>query len=262
MQERSAGARRDPVDGRDEGLEERGTPAYVAEFLGTFFLVLLICMVISVHSTGGLEVRDFAVIGLVHAFALAMLVYTLGGTSGAHFNPAVTGALLALRRINPADAAVYLLVQLSGGIAAALVTKLLLLDEGSVEDANYGAVLVSEQFLQGKALPGLLVEIIGTFLLMWAIMGCAVNPRGERAWAGWVIGITLGLVVMVFAPLDGAGFNPARWFGPAIVSGEFSDFWIYIVGPFIGAVAAAFAYRALVLDPADRLPRRPIDTLD
>ena len=66
---------------------------------------------------------------------------------------------------------------------------------------------------------------------MWAIMGVAVNPRGERAWAGWVIGIALGAGVMVFAPLDGAGFNPARWFGPAIVSGEYADWWIYISGP-------------------------------
>ena len=91
-------------------------------------------------------------------------------------------------------------------MAGALVTKLLLLDEGKA--VNYGAATVSEKFLQGKALSGLLCEIIGTFVLMWAIMGVAVNPRGERAWAGWVIGIALGRGVMVFAPLDGAGLQP------------------------------------------------------
>ena len=74
-------------------MEERGTPAYVAEFIGTFFLVLFVCMVVTLNSAGGLGVTDFAVIGLVHAFVLAMLVYTLGGTSGAHFNPAVTASL-------------------------------------------------------------------------------------------------------------------------------------------------------------------------
>jgi glycerol uptake facilitator protein len=241
-------------------VEERSTPAYVAEFIGTFFLVLFILMVVSVNSPGGLQFTDFAVIGLVHAFILAMLVYSLGGTSGAHFNPAVTAALAGLRKIAPLDALIYWLVQLSGAVAAALVTKLLLLDEG--KGVNYGAATVSEKILQGKALSGLLCEVIGTFVLMWAIMGVAVNPRGERAWAGWVIGLTLGGAVMVFAPLDGAGFNPARWFGPAIVSGEYADWWIYIVGPVIGAVLAGFGYKALVLDTHERTGAAPIETLD
>ena len=128
-------------------MEERGTPAYVAEFIGTFFLVLFILMVVSVNSPGGLQFTDFAVIGLVHAFILAMLVYSLGGTSVAHFNPAVTATLAGLRKIAPLDALIYWLVQLSGAVAAALVTKLLLLDEG--KGVNYGATTVSEKFLQG-----------------------------------------------------------------------------------------------------------------
>lgn len=239
-------------------VEERGTPAYVAEFVGTFLLVLFICSMISV--AGGLGVTDWAVIGLVHVFVLAMLVYTLGGTSGAHFNPAVTAALTGLRKIAPLDALIYLLVQLSGAVAAALVTKLILLDEG--RGVDYGATTVSEQFLQGKPLPALLIEAIGAFVLMWAIMGTAVNPRGNKAWAGWVIGIALGLAVMVFGPLEGAGFNPARWFGPAIVANEFGDFWVYIVGPLLGALLAAFGYRYLVLEPEARGERRPVDTLD
>jgi MIP family channel proteins len=240
-------------------VEERGTPAYVAEFIGTFFLVFFVCMVVSLNSRDGLGFVDFSVIGLVHVFVLAVLIYSLGNTSGAHFNPAVTAALAAMRKITPLDALIYWLVQLSGGVAAALVTKLLLLDEGDL--ANYGATTVSEQFLQGKALPGLLVEVIGAFVLMWAIMAMAVNPRADRALAGLVIGLALGLGVMVLAPLDGAGFNPARSFGPAIVSGEFSDFWIYVVGPLLGAIAAAFAYKAVVLDPQERIGERPIDVL-
>lgn len=241
-------------------MEERGTPAYVAEFIGTFLLVLFVCLVISVNSKGGLGFTDFAVIGLVHAFVLALIVYSIGGTSGAHVNPAVTAALAALRKISPIDALIYWMVQLAGGVAGALVCKLLLLDEG--RSANYGAATVSQQFLQGRALPGLLAEVIGSFVLMWAIMAVAVNPRGERAWAGWVIGIALGLGVMVLAPVDGASFNPARWFGPAIVAGEYSDFWIYILGPLLGMLAAAFAYRFVVLDPAERVAQRPVDVLD
>jgi MIP family channel proteins len=240
-------------------VEERGTPAYVAEFIGTFFLVLFICMVVSVNSAGGLGVTDFAVIGLVHAFVLAMLVYTLGGTSGAHFNPAVTAALAALREITLIDAVIYWLVQLAGAVAAALVTKLLVLGAG--RGVHYGATSISS-ILSGNVGAGFLCEVLGTFVLMWAIMGVAVNPRGERAWAGWVIGIALGVAVMIFAPLDGAGFNPARSFGPAIVSNHWTDFWIYVIGPVTGALAAAFAYRAVVLVPADRVAQRPIDTLE
>jgi glycerol uptake facilitator protein len=241
-------------------VEERGSPAYLAEFLGTFLLVFFVATVVVLNSKDGLGYADWSVIGLVHVFVLAMLVYTLGGTSGGHFNPAVTAGLLAVRKISSGDALVYWLVQLGGGVAAALVTRLLLLDEGRA--ANYGATSVSEQFLQGKPLPGLLAEIIGTFVLMWAIMGTAVNPRGERAWAGLVIGIALGLGVMTLGPLSGAGFNPARWFGPAIVSGEFANFWIYIVGPLLGALVAALGYRAMVLEPQEREGRRPIETLD
>ena len=240
-------------------IEERGTHAYVAEFLGTFLLVLFICSVVSINSPDGLQFTDFAVIGLVHVFVLALLVYSLGNASGAHFNPAVTAALTALRKIAPLDALIYVLVQLAGAVAAALVTKVLLDDEG--EAVNYGATTVSEKFLQGKPLGALLVEVIGTFVLMWAIMTFAVNQRGLRDWAGLGIGMALGLAVMVFAPLDGAGFNPARSFGPAIVAGEFSDFWVYVVGPLVGALAAAFGYVYLVLNPQERVAKAPIDTL-
>lgn len=240
-------------------MEERGTPAYVAEFLGTFLLVLFVCSVVVVNSADGLGFTDFAVIGLVHVFVLALLVYSLGHTSGAHFNPAVTLAITAIRKIAPLDALIYVLVQLAGAVAAALVTKLLLLDEG--RGANYGATTVSDKFLQGKPLGAVLVEVIGTFVLMWAIMTFAVNPRASRELSGLGIGMALGLAVMVFAPLDGGSFNPARSFGPAIVAGEFADFWVYVVGPAIGAVLAAFAYRFLVLEPEHREGKAPIETL-
>jgi glycerol uptake facilitator-like aquaporin len=105
-------------------------------------------------------------------------------------------------------------------------------------------------------------EALGTFILMWAIMAMAVNPRGERHWAAFVIGSALGVGVLLFGPLTGAGLNPARWFGPAVVSGEFGDAWAYILGPIVGAVAAALAYAALVLSPQERAEQRPIDALE
>jgi MIP family channel proteins len=238
------------------GIEPKSWEAYVAEFLGTFFLVFFITTILCVAN--GFHVFDFAVIGLLHAFVLAMLIYTLGATSGAHFNPAVTVALTAIRKISPLDALIYILVQLAGAVAAVLVTKLLLEDEG--RSIHYGATVPSA-FISGKASLALVAEFIGTFVLMWAIMGTAVNPRGERSWAGLVIGVTLGFAVMAIGPLTGAGFNPARSFGPALVSGTWTDFWVYVVAPLLGAVASAFAYTFVVLRPQALPAERPIDEL-
>jgi MIP family channel proteins len=238
-------------------VEQRGSEAYVAEFIGTFFLVLFITGILSVSN--GLGYADFAVIGLVHVFVLSMLIHSLGDTSGAHFNPAVTIALAAMRKIRGADAGAYIVMQLAGGLSGALVTRLILLDEGKA--GNYGATTISKTFLQGDALPGLVVEALGTFVLMWAIMGLAVNPQAVKGWAGWVIGGTLGMAVMVFGPLTGAGFNPARTFGPAVAGGEWSDFWVYVIGPVAGALLAAFVYSAIVLGPPARVAQRPVDKL-
>jgi MIP family channel proteins len=242
-----------PSSRKENTVEDRGPSAYVAEFLGTFLLVLFITLILAVNSQAGLGFTDFAVIGLLHAFVLMMLIASLGGASGAHFNPAVTTTLAVLRKIKPSDAAIYIVVQLAGGVAAALVTKLLLLDEGQA--GHYGATTVSDM-LSGKTGAGFLAELIGTFVLMWAIMGTAVNPRADRSWAPWVIGATLGFAVMTLGPLTGAGFNPARSFGPALVGGAFDGAGtfvvVYVLGPVIGALLAGLAYSAVVLGPQER----------
>ena len=237
----------DPTDAPD-AIEPRGPAAYVAEFLGTFMLVLFVAVIVIVNSRDGLGFTDWAVIGLVHAFVLMLLVNSLGGTSGAHFNPAITATLTALRKITPADALIYVIVQLAGAVAAALVAKALLTDEGDF--VHYGAVAVSPHTTK---FGGFICEVIGTFTLMWAVMAAAVNPRAPRAWAGFMIGAALGLGVMAFGFLTGAGFNPARAFGPAIVSGEFGGagtfLIVYVVGPLVGGLLAGTGYTALVLRP-------------
>jgi len=235
-------------------VEDRGWPAYAAEFIGTFLLVLFIALIITVNSKAGLGYTDFAVIGLLHAFVLMMLIQTLGGTSGGHFNPAITATLTVLRKIAPIDAAVYILLQLAGGVAGALIAKAIVVDEGRT--VNYGAPAVSS-LLSGRTFGGMAVELIGTFVLMWAVMGVAVNPRGSKDWTGFVIGATLGFAVMTFGPLTGASLNPARAFGPAVVSGEFGGAgkWIvvYVIGPLLGAIIAGVGYTALVLRDQERL---------
>jgi MIP family channel proteins len=251
------------VDTRDDDLARRGPEAFAAELIGTLLLVFFIGAVVTINSADGLGFTDWSVIGLLHFLLLTMLVYTLGHASGAHFNPAVTVTLAALRKIGPIDAAIYVLLQIIGGFLGALLVKLLLSDEGSGA-GGYGATLISDQFLQGKALAGFLAELLGTFALMWAIMGVAVNPKGARDWAGLVIGGTLGFAVMVIGPLTGAGLNPARALGPSVVGdgekvGEFIV--AYTLGPVVGALLAGVLYTALILAPEGRVGRRPVDTL-
>ena len=243
------------------GPPDRGTSAYIAEFIGTFALVFFITMALALFLPAPVPPGapapfiDWSVIGLVHVFVLFMLIQTLALVSGAHFNPAVTVALTAIREIKVIDAAIYIVVQLAGATLGALVTKLILEDEG--DPHNYGATAISDR-LDGVFFGGLTVELLGTFFLVWAIVGVAVNPRADRGWAALVIAGTLGFLVMVFGPLTGASFNPARSFGPALVSGEwggFDDFVVtYVLAPVIGAVLAALVYFRLVITPGKKGP--------
>jgi MIP family channel proteins len=245
-----------PSDSRRaaSGVAPLGRPvAYAAELVGTFGLVLFIVLVLTLSAPSPLGIGgpDFAVVGLVHAFALMLLIASLGAACGGHFNPAVTFGMLSTRRIGFLDACAYIVMQVAGAVLAALLVKGLMNTTGTA--AHFGAPkVVTGQFLDGSAAKGMVVEGIGTFFLMWAIMATAVNPRGNRAWAPLVIGATLGLAVMCIAPLTGAGLNPARAFGPAVFGGfgPAGDWLLaFVVGPAAGAVVAAQLYTLLVLAP-------------
>jgi glycerol uptake facilitator protein len=214
-------------------MQERGTAAYLAEFLGTLLLVFFITAVVSLYiaepsAANPSPFIDFSVIGLVHVFLLFVLIQTLAVVSGAHFNPAVTAAMTVLRQIKPVDA-------------------------GKAQ--HYGATTVSD-VIGGNIFPGMVVEALGTFFLLWAIIGVAVNPRAATDWAALAIGGALGMGVMVFGPLTGAGFNPARSFGPALVGHDFDGagkfLLVYVVGPLVGALVAAFLYGVLIETPGKK----------
>jgi MIP family channel proteins len=243
-------------------VKDRGPAAYIAEFLGTLTLVFFITMAVSVYVTPASQTNpnpfiDFSVIGLVHVFVLFMLIQTLAVVSGAHFNPAVTAVMTALRQIKPSDAVIYIVAQVAGAVAGALLTKLLTDHFPNAEAVDYGAPSLSDN-LEGSVGLGMLAEGIGTFFLVWAIVGVAVNPTGLKDWAGFAIGSTLGLAVMIIAPFTGAGLNPARAFGPALVAGEFGgtdDFLLaYVLAPVIGALLAGFIYFYLYIQPGHKEP--------
>lgn len=234
-------------------MDERGLPSYLAELIGTFFLVLAICVVVSVTTQpDGLTPAALLAIALTHAIALAAMVYALGETSGAHLNPAVTVTMLALRKIAPPAAGVYIVMQFVGAVLAAIVCWLLLGDFG--EAANFGAPGVSD--ITPNDAGAFLAEMIGVFILLWAIMAMAVNARSERNMAGLIIGLALGLGVLMMGPLTGAALNPARAFGPALISGEFGGagtfLLVYILAPLVGGVLAGIAYTKVVLEEQER----------
>ena len=230
-------------------MQDRGLAAYITELVGTFFLVFFVVSVVILYVATGAQAQfgsDFAVVGLAQGFVLFALVILLGAVSGGHFNPAVTAGAAVLRKIDPVDAVVYVLAQLSGGVLGALLAKGLLLDEGRA--GHYGATTVSP-LLSGN-FAGFVVEGIGTFVLVLVVLGVLFNPRVRQEWAPLAIGLTLAFIVMVFGPLTGAAVNPARWFGPALVGEEFGDVWPYLGGELVGAMLAA-AFFAFVLRPGE-----------
>jgi MIP family channel proteins len=236
-------------------VQERGLAAYLAELIGTLLLVFFICSVVILFVSTGSQAQfgsDWAVIGLVHAFLLFGLIVMFGVVSGGHFNPAVTVAATAIRRIAPLDAVIYILAQLSGGVLGALLAKGLLLDEGRA--THYGAAQVSG-ILAGN-FAGSIVEAVGTFCLVLVILAAVYSEKSFKEWAPLAIGTTLGFIVMVGGPLTGGSFNPARWFGPALVGNEWGGVWPYLVGPLVGSLLAAAVYM-FVLERGGLPPTEP-----
>ncbi len=231
-------------------MQDRGLAAYIAELLGTFFLVLIVGTVVTLFVSTAPDAQtgsDFAVVGLVHAFGLFALILAFGAVSGGHFNPAVTLAATAMKKIDPVDAVVYVLAQLSGGVLGALLVKGLLLDEGRA--GGYGNPEVSGAL--GGNFQGAIVEGLGAFLLVLVICAVAFNVRAREEWAPLAIGTTLGFAVMIFGPLTGASLNPARWFGPALIGDglDGSDLLVYVIGPLVGALAAVAVFRFVISGP-------------
>lgn len=231
-------------------MQDRGLAAYIAELLGTLFLTFVVGTVVTLFVASSADAQtgsDFAVVGLVHALALFGLTVVFGVVSGGHFNPAVTLAAAIQKRIDPVDAVVYMLAQLSGGVLGALLCKGILLDEGRA--LGYGNAEVSG--LLGGNFQGFIVEGLGAFLLVLVILAVAMNPRARQEWAPLAIGTTLGFVVMIFGPLTGASVNPARWFGPALIGDklEGADLVPFVLGPLVGALLAVAVYRFVIAGP-------------
>lgn len=209
----------------------------VAEFVGAFTLIFI------GGGAGIVSGQDIVAVALANGLAIGIMVTNLGHISGGHFNPAITLGFVATKRIERRLAGLYIAFQLLGAIAAALILRALF-----ARALFLGAVpKVAPGFGDGKAL---LVEIVLTFFLVWAVFATAVDPRGAfKTIAGLAIGLTITIDVFMGGPLTGAAMNPARAFGPELVGNFWSGAWIYWLGPIIGGLIAALGYDYLYLRP-------------
>ncbi len=222
----------------------------VAEFVGTFALVFVGILAVALADDGG----GLVGVALAHGLVIAVMVSAVGHISGAHFNPAVTAALLVTRRIAPALAAVYLAAQLAAAVLGALLVRVV----AGVEAVEAGTPRLFGGYGWGDAV---VLEAVLTFFLVWVVFATAVDPRGTfKSIAGLAIGLTITLDILAGGPLTGAAMNPARALGPELVGGVWDDALVYWIGPLVGAAAAALAYEYLYLRPLAPIPIGPEET--
>ncbi len=212
-----------------------------AEALATFALVFAGCGAIIADAEYGGALGTVGV-SLTFGLVIMVMVYATGHLSGAHINPAVTVAFTLTRHFPAREAAAYIAAQSAGAVLAALVLGAAW--EG--DPASLGATVPSVGVSQA-----LLYEGVLTAILMFVIVAVATDTRAVGTAAAIAIGGAVGLDALFGGPVTGASMNPARSLGPAIASGTWTDFWVYVAGPLVGAAAGALAYQ-FVRGPAPR----------
>ena len=205
-----------------------------AEFLGTFALVFFGCgsMILYEINPSAISVDSIPIIfGLV----IAVMIYSLGHISGAHFNPAVSVAFYKNKNINRSELFAYLIAQILAAISASLLHKFLFGSQHS-----FGMTINKLSFTQG-----FIFEVIMTMFLMLTIIGVATDKRASKSMAGLSIGGMVCVCSFVGGPFTGASMNPARSLGPAILSLNFNNIIIYILAPLIGAIIGLYIYKII-----------------
>jgi aquaporin TIP len=222
-------------------VENTGKAA-VAEFVATFGLVFIGASAVILNASSG--VLDLTGVALAQGLVLAIMVSITAHLSGGFVNPAVTIGVWVAGKIPSGRAAVLIVAQLLGAIAGAYLVKFLF--PPIVYDAGTGgAAVLNSQIASGK---GIVLEAVGTFLLVFAVFGTVMDERGPYAkTAGLTIGLVIAFDIMAFGPLTGAAVNPARWLGPALAAGAWDNWFVWIVGPVAGAIVAAVVYSMVFL---------------
>lgn len=219
------------------------TKLAIVEFLGTFALCFMgigALIQTNINAPGG----DPVAIALAHGLGVGLMLVAVGHLTGGYFNPALTIGLFVARRIDRQSAIVCIAAQLLGGTAGAGVLTFVYRDiERNAVNLGVPAIGVNH-----NAVNALIMEIVLTFFLMFVVFGVAIDHRaGARTIAGLVIGLAVTMGTLAGGWVSGAAMNPARAFGPELIQQDFADFWIWYVGPIVGAVAAAVVYNDILL---------------
>jgi MIP family channel proteins len=220
-------------------IRDRAVAALIAEATGTFlfFFVGAGSVVLGDYLAGnGGTGPGLLGVAFAHGLALAVLVSALGAVSGGHFNPAVTLAVWIMGKITLLRAGLYLVAQLVGALAAGLALKLVFAN--AWQASNIGTPALGPGI---TPMIGIGIEAVLTALLVLAVIGTAVDPRAPKI-GGLAIGLAVAADILVGGPLTGAAMNPARWFGPAVAAGAYADWYVWWIGPAIGAAVAALLH--------------------
>src|SRR5690242_19804986 len=239
-----------------------------AEFVGTFTLVFagagailsfgkLFAVAFTQGGGGQITGLGLVSVALAHGLAIGVVVSAVGHISGGHFNPAVTLGFLVTRRLETILALTYWLAQITGAAAAALLLRWFFA-AAERNAVGLGAPGLGTGISQWQ---GFVIEIVLTFFLVWVVFATSADPGGTfKSIAGLAIGFTITLDILMGGPLTGAAMNPARAFGPELVSRHWTDAWVWYVGPLVGGAVAALAYEWLYLRPPAPLPVGPPET--
>ena len=211
----------------------------VAEFIGTFALIFIGVGVIANHANLNSNAGLLAV-ALAHGLTIAVMVSATGAISGGHLNPAVTFGLLVGSKITLSRSVAYWLAQLAGAELAAWMVAVLL---GSADVSGKELVFKGTPAV-GKgesAIQSIGIEAVLTFFLVFVVYGSAVDVRAPKI-GGLAIGLTVALDILFGGPFTGAAMNPARTFGPALISGQWNHHYVYWIGPLVGGALAGVIY--------------------
>jgi MIP family channel proteins len=220
----------------------------VAEFVGTFALVFFGAGAICADqflrtSTNGQSGFGLLGVALAHGLAIGIMVTSLGHISGGHFNPAVTIGFWVTRKFSTFDTLAYWIAQVAGAIAASYLLRTLPFDA-------WGSVQLGTPNLAGgiSRTSGMTIEAVMTFFLVFVVFATAVDERGAfNKIAGFAIGLTVTLGILMGGPFTGAALNPARALGPALAANHWANHGVYWIGPLAGGVAAGWLYDTIFL---------------
>ena len=225
---------------------------WFAEAIATYALVFFgpLSIILSVVAFGdGLSIESIIMISLGHGAAVGLMVYAFGHISGAHINPAVTIPMMITKKISVQDGIGYIIFQLIGAVVAAFSLKAILPEIGA--KVNFGTQGGPSELLNSSIASGIAVEIILTFFLVTVIFLTAVHKKAPAGIHGISIGGIVFLLHLVGVPLTGASMNPARTFGPAVVSGFWELHWLYWVAPIIGGIIAGVIMNYVFVNKAE-----------